>query len=100
MGPDEALRRALKDWLADDKTFKVDAPDETYKGVTENVGTDMDFIVTGHTHLERAIDMGGGRYYFNTGTWIRLLRFDDAILATPRHSRTSTRCSSTARCRR
>jgi hypothetical protein len=80
MGPDEALRRALKDWLADDKTFKVDAPDETYKGVTENVGTDMDFIVTGHTHLERAIPMGGGRYYFNTGTWIRLLRFDDAIL--------------------
>ena len=24
--------------------------------------------------------MGGGRYYFNTGTWIRLLRFDDAML--------------------
>jgi hypothetical protein len=24
--------------------------------------------------------MGGGRYYFNTGTWIRLLRFTPAVL--------------------
>ena len=81
IGKDEALRRALKDWLAGDKTFQVDAPDDTYKGVTENTGADIDFIVTGHTHLERAINRGGGRYYFNTGTWIRLLRFDDSVLA-------------------
>jgi hypothetical protein len=81
MTEDEALRRALKDWLAGDKTFQVDAPDDTYKGVTENTGADIDFIVTGHTHLERAINRGGGRYYFNTGTWIRLLRFDDSVLA-------------------
>jgi hypothetical protein len=40
----------------------------------------VDFIVTGHTHLERAIDMGGGRFYFNCGTWIRLLRLTDAVL--------------------
>lgn len=81
IGPDEALRRALKDWLAGDKTFKIDDPDETYTAVTKNTGADIDFLVTGHTHLERAINRGGGRYYFNTGTWIRLLRFDDAVLA-------------------
>jgi len=77
----EALRRALKDWLADDKTFKVDDPDSTYKAVTASVGPDINFIITGHTHLERAIVIGPEHYYFNTGTWIRLLRFTDGMLA-------------------
>jgi UDP-2,3-diacylglucosamine pyrophosphatase LpxH len=77
---DEALRRALKDWLADDKTFDHTDRDDTFKDVTAAVGASIDFIITGHTHLERAIDMGGGRFYFNCGTWIRLLRFTDAML--------------------
>lgn len=76
----EALRRALKDWLADDKTFQVGDRDETFKRVTESVGAEIDFVVTGHTHLERAIVVGPARYYFNTGTWIRLLQFTDAML--------------------
>ena len=37
-------------------------------------------MVTGHTHLARAIDLGGGRLYLNSGTWIRLMRFTDAML--------------------
>jgi UDP-2,3-diacylglucosamine pyrophosphatase LpxH len=77
---DEALRRALKDWLAQDRTFEVDDQDDTFKAVTDSASPDIDFIVTGHTHLERAIDRGWGRYYFNTGTWIRLLRFSDEVL--------------------
>jgi UDP-2,3-diacylglucosamine pyrophosphatase LpxH len=77
---DEALRRALKDWLAGDKTFDIADQDDTYKQVTASVGPSTDFIVTGHTHLERAIEMSGGRGYFNCGTWIRLLRFTDAML--------------------
>ncbi len=77
---DEALRRALVDWLKDDQTFVVSNRDETFTAVTAAVGPTIDFIVTGHTHLERAIDMGG-RYYFNTGTWIRLLEFTAAMLA-------------------
>ena len=80
VGKDEALRRALKDWLKDDQTFVVDNHDDTYKQVTAAIGPSIDFIVTGHTHLERAIDRGGNRYYFNCGTWIRLLRFTDAML--------------------
>jgi len=80
VGKDEALRRALKDWLKDDQTFVVDNQDDTYKQVTAAIGPSIDFIVTGHTHLERAIDRGGNRYYFNCGTWIRLLRFTDAML--------------------
>ena len=76
----EALRRALRDWLAKDKSFEIEHEDETYVQVSRSVGASIDFIVTGHTHLERAIDMGQGRCYFNCGTWIRLLRFSDAML--------------------
>jgi UDP-2,3-diacylglucosamine pyrophosphatase LpxH len=76
----EALRRALKDWLKDDKTFDIKDRDETCKDVLASVGQGIHFLVTGHTHLERAIDLGGGRFYFNCGTWIRLLRFTEAML--------------------
>jgi UDP-2,3-diacylglucosamine pyrophosphatase LpxH len=77
----EALRRALLDWLKDDKSFDIHDRDDTFTKVTAAVGPAIDFIVTGHTHLERAIDMGQGRYYFNSGTWIRLLQFTPAMLA-------------------
>ncbi|MGH7852104.1 MAG: metallophosphoesterase [Candidatus Binatia bacterium] len=80
VGQDEALRRALKDWTANDKTFQIDDHDDTYKAISASVGPSVDFIVTGHTHLERAIDMGAGRFYFNCGTWIRLLRLTDAVM--------------------
>jgi UDP-2,3-diacylglucosamine pyrophosphatase LpxH len=80
VGQDEALRRALKDWTANDKTFQIDDQDDTYKAIGDSVGTSVDFIVTGHTHLERAIHIGAGRFYFNCGTWIRLLRLTDTVL--------------------
>lgn len=76
----EALRRALKDWLKDDHTFDIGDHDETCTAAMKNVGAAVDVVVTGHTHLARAIDLGGGRLYFNSGTWIRLMRFTDAML--------------------
>ncbi len=80
VGKDEALRRALLDWLANDKTFDLDDRDSTFTEITASVGADIAITITGHTHLERAIDMGGNRFYFNCGTWIRLMRFSDAML--------------------
>jgi UDP-2,3-diacylglucosamine pyrophosphatase LpxH len=80
VGPDEALRRALLDWLKDDKTFALDTQDYTFKQVRSSIGSGIDFVVTGHSHLARAIDMSGGRYYFNCGTWIRLMQFTSAML--------------------
>ncbi len=47
----------------------------------KSVGPPVDIVITGHTHLARAIDLGGGRLYFNSGTWIRLLQFTEAMLA-------------------
>ena len=70
----EALRRALSDWLGNDTTFDLTAEDDTYKAIVPRAGPGVDFIVTGHTHLARAIKQDG-RQYFNCGTWIRLLRF-------------------------
>lgn len=81
VGEDEALRRALKDLLKDDTTFQLDNRDDTSKEALKSIGSGIDFVVTGHTHLERAIDTKRGTYYFNCGTWIRLLRFTDAMLA-------------------
>ena len=80
----EALRRALSDWLEKDKTFDHHDRDDTFKQVLASVGPAIDFIITGHTHLERAIDIGHGRYYFNCGTWIRLLQLTTSMLATER----------------
>lgn len=78
--PVEALRRALLDWLQDDRSFAIDDRDDTCRATLDNVGADVDVLVTGHTHLMRAIDLGGGRLYFNSGTWIRLMRFTEALL--------------------
>lgn len=77
---DESLRRALQDWLKDDQTYDRANRDDTFKEVVKTVGPDVHFIVTGHTHLERAIGLGNNRFYFNCGTWIRLLRFTEKML--------------------
>ncbi len=81
--PAEALRAALKDWLKDDTTWDITKTDDTFKEVMKHVGASVDFVVTGHTHLERALRVApdADRYYYNCGTWIRLLRLTDAVLA-------------------
>lgn len=76
----EALRRALQDWLRGDRSFEIGHRDETCDAVLASVGPAVDIVITGHTHLARAIDLGGGRGYFNTGTWIRLMRFTETML--------------------
>ena len=76
----EGLRRALKDWLEDDKTFDVDNPDDDFVKFQERVGDQVDFVITGHSHKSRALALDGKRYYFNCGTWIRTLRLTREVL--------------------
>lgn len=72
----EALRHALKDWVKDGKTFDpLNEDDDYFKHLQDKVGNDIDFVITGHTHLCRSLPMHRGAHYFNTGTWIRLLKF-------------------------
>ncbi len=79
---EEALRKALLDWLENDETFDLDNRDSTFTAITDRAGPEVDFIITGHTHLKRAIriDQGVDRFYYNCGTWIRLIQFTKAVL--------------------
>ncbi len=80
--PVKDLRESLQGWLAGDKTFALDTEDEVFRGLDERVGPSIDFVVAGHTHLARAIRRKHGRgCYFNSGTWVRLIRLSEAMLA-------------------
>lgn len=79
----EALRNALLDWLQNDESFRIGNQDETFERIATRVDPTVDIIVTGHTHLERAIPMGDRRFYYNCGTWIRLIRFTEEMLNKP-----------------
>jgi UDP-2,3-diacylglucosamine pyrophosphatase LpxH len=78
------LREALRVYLAGDSTFNFDTRDAVYQQHDGSVGPDVQFLVTGHTHLERRIPRArGGGVYFNSGTWIRLVRVREDQLDTP-----------------
>lgn len=79
--PEANLREALQDWLSGDRTFDCDQEDETFRQMDRKVGSGIDFLLTGHTHLERALQRGTGGVYFNSGTWIRLIRLRQDLLA-------------------
>jgi len=81
--PDEAVRKALKDWLGKDTTFDLTTEDKTFKDIMARVGPGVDYVITGHTHLARSIDFAPGRRYFNCGTWIRLVRLTEEVLDDP-----------------
>lgn len=82
---EESLRQSLQDWLAGDETFSPETRDDTFRRIIERAGPDVQFVLTGHTHLARAIEVEEGeRYYLNTGTWIRLIRFTEQLLNSPK----------------
>jgi UDP-2,3-diacylglucosamine pyrophosphatase LpxH len=79
----EAVREALEG-LKEDRSFAIDDPDETFKALDEFVGAEIDFVIAGHTHLERALPRKNGPgHYFNSGTWARLVRLDSEVLSEP-----------------
>lgn len=81
----EALRRALQDWFGNDLTYDLTAATQDgdlFKAMQGRIGGAVDFTITGHTHLARALRLPRGGYY-NCGTWIRLLRLTSEVLASP-----------------
>lgn len=81
---EEALRRALQDWVEEDCTFELGRRDLSFHQLIEwqeRSQTQSDFLIAGHTHLARAIEREDGGYYFNTGTWIPLIRLQPRVLA-------------------
>jgi UDP-2,3-diacylglucosamine pyrophosphatase LpxH len=82
-GTTEALREAL-DGLDKDRSFDWRAEDDTYRELDKLVGSDIDFLIAGHTHLERALKRRRGRgFYFNSGTWARLIRIPPELRQDP-----------------
>ena len=76
----EVLREALED-VHKDRSFDPTAEDDTFRLLDESVGTGFDFLIAGHTHLVRALERKNGRgYYFNSGTWARLIKLEDRAL--------------------
>ena len=77
---EDVVREAFKG-LKEDQSFELADEDQTFEDLDELIGPEIDFIVAGHTHLERKIPRrNGSGTYFNSGTWIRLMRLSDAIL--------------------
>jgi UDP-2,3-diacylglucosamine pyrophosphatase LpxH len=76
----DLLRMALKKWLATDTSYDFAAEDDTFTRLDEACG-EVEFVVAGHTHLHRALHRKRANgYYFNSGTWIRLIRLSDYVL--------------------
>jgi len=76
-GPAELLYEALKN-LVSNKDFDRGHQDETYRRVTEHV-RGFDIVCTGHTHFEKSISHGR-RQYFNSGTWVPLIKLTDLMM--------------------
>jgi UDP-2,3-diacylglucosamine pyrophosphatase LpxH len=76
----EVLREALEE-LGKDRSFDLDFADGPFNRLDERMG-DADFLVAGHTHLERALRRRKRNgWYLNTGTWVRLIRLEKDVLA-------------------
>jgi hypothetical protein len=78
---EEVLLEALQG-LKRDRSFELDNRDETYQRLDQFVGAGFDYLIAGHTHLERVISRSAGRgSYLNTGTWVGLMRFTEVQLS-------------------
>jgi UDP-2,3-diacylglucosamine pyrophosphatase LpxH len=79
--PDSEVLRDALDKLQNDRSFTLDDEDATFKQLDARVGEEINFLLAGHTHLERDIRRRHGPgHYFNTGTWVRLIQLDKPAL--------------------
>jgi hypothetical protein len=65
--------------VLEDRSFRLDDRDATFKHIDALVPADVGIVIAGHTHLERCIARSGGAQYINTGTWARLIELGDAL---------------------
>jgi UDP-2,3-diacylglucosamine pyrophosphatase LpxH len=80
----EKLRKALKKNLESNRTFDVTHQDDTLNKMDKQIGSNVNYLITGHTHLARAVPRSvPGCYYLNSGTWIRLIQLTEEMLRDP-----------------
>ena len=67
--------------MTDDTFSPANFDDSTFRSLDGEIDPRTDFIIAGHTHLARQIRRRSGKgWYFNSGTWMRLLRLRRPIL--------------------
>jgi UDP-2,3-diacylglucosamine pyrophosphatase LpxH len=77
-----ALLRAIR-VIQNDRTFdpSVETLGEYEDAARELSSGGFRWVLFGHTHLARSVDLGNGARYLNSGTWADLMRFPAEILA-------------------
>ena len=61
-------------------TFALDTEAPEYLDAARRMATgDCKFVIFGHTHLPKSIDLGDGRRYLNTGTWCPTIQLDERL---------------------
>lgn len=76
----EQVRHELQS-LVQDRSFDLTISDAFFKQIDERVGAGIDVLVAGHSHLRRAHARHfGPGYYYNTGTWARVIQITEALL--------------------
>ncbi|MFD1302103.1 metallophosphoesterase [Methylobacterium marchantiae] len=79
----EVLREAIN-YLDADRSFDRTEIDTTFRRADQEVPSDVDVVVTGHTHLERVLRRRNGKgYYFNSGTWASLMQIEPPVRRDP-----------------
>lgn len=76
------LLKALRA-LQDDKSFDpaVETASEYLNAALELAKGGFRYVIFGHTHLAKRVDLGGGATYLNSGTWADLIQFPAEILS-------------------
>jgi hypothetical protein len=83
----EVLREAIKS-MGDCRSFDIKSPDRCFTGIDKWADEYIDFVVTGHTHQEKAMCRRQHEcYYYNSGTWVRLMRLEPDVLNSERQFR-------------
>jgi hypothetical protein len=78
-GEPEVLRQALEK-LGKDTSFERHTADDTYRALDVQTPDEVQFLLAGHTHLERSLPRSGGGHYYNSGTWVRLIQLTEDVL--------------------
>jgi UDP-2,3-diacylglucosamine pyrophosphatase LpxH len=79
-----ALLMALR-VLRTDQTFnrRIEAATEYERASRDLAQHGIKYVIFGHTHLARDVDLGGGCRYFNSGTWADLLEVPREVVSAP-----------------
>jgi UDP-2,3-diacylglucosamine pyrophosphatase LpxH len=79
----EILRAKFEELIVD-RSFDWWGTDDPFRKIDDKIASNVDFILTGHTHLERSLQRRGKTgHYLNSGTWIRLIQLKPDVLANP-----------------